>query len=104
MCQLTVEVVKFHLALLHPGPSAAACNLTTLDYSIGSLLHSEVLGLGVVSAVVGNNEGWMLTLFEGAQEILGPTSLQWTLQEEICWFELQDKSGFNQISIVINRN
>ena len=103
MCNLAVEVVNYRLVLLHPGPSAAACNLTSLEYSIGSLLYNEVLGLGVVSAVVGNNEGWMLTLFDEAQdEVVGPMLLLWIVQEEICWFELQDESGFNQISIVIN--
>lgn len=71
-------------------------------YGIGSLVLNEArLGLGVVSAIVGDNVGWMVTLFEPTQEQLVSVLLEWALLEGNCWFELDKEMGFNQSSTVM---
>lgn len=59
------------------------------------------LGLGVISATVGN--GWVVTLLETVQNDHESNSsvLEWSFQSEICWFELQEELGFSQFPPVI---
>ena len=109
ICQLEVDVINSHLALLHPRAAqtslTTACGAPVEDYSIGSLVLNEArLGLGVISAIVGSNAGWMVTMFENIQEQLVSVSLEWTIQEGYCWFELEEIMGFNQSIAVICHN
>lgn len=98
-------MVSLHLAFLHPSAAhtsvSTACGVVREDYSIGSLVLSETsFGLGVVSAVVNNATGWMVTLFEAAQSHTTSITAEWQLLGDTCWFGLEEEIGFNQSSVV----
>lgn len=101
MCWFGVEVISPNLVLLLSDPSLDACDLHRNDYAIGSLAWSNAShGLGVVSAAVGRNEGWIVTLFDTIQSDVNSSLLEWTFRRGGCWFELQDQLGFNQSELV----
>lgn len=89
-------------------PEDASCHLHRNDYAIGSLAWSNAslgLGVGVVSAMVGSNGGWIVTLFNTIDKSdVNSSLLEWTFRRGGCWFELQDQLGFNQSEFVIRRN
>jgi hypothetical protein len=98
VCILYVELVSSNSVLLSDH-SLGHCGLHGNEYAIGSLARSNAsLGVGVVSAAVGRNRGWIVTLFEVIKA--NHSLLEWTFQDGGCWFKLQDQLGFNQSELV----
>ena len=103
MCRFGVEVVSPNLVLLLSDSSLGACDLHRNEYAIGLLAWNNAgLGVGVVSAAVGRNQGWMVTLFDTIKSTPNNSMLEWRFQSGGCWFELHPLMGVNQSEIVIS--
>ena len=91
-------MVTAHLVYLHPSSPhtslVTACGSAVEGYSLGHVVEAD-LGVGVVSAIVGSEEGWMVMLFQRIQTQTSFAPRRWTFLDGVCLFQLLKEMGFN---------
>ena len=109
MCWLKAERIGPHLALLKSGGHVNssllhACGQNEGRIIIGSLAdagNSSSFGVGVVSAIVGERKGLLVSTFNQESHLqLYRSVKKWVFQGSNCWFRLQGQAGFNRTSYV----